>query len=141
MTPAQAIARARRVLEQRTTQDAPRRLKALDNAADDFASATGVRAYVLALKVLELAQIEAIHYAALVAAEQRSRRAQAAGQARAAAYADIDVAAVRAWANEQGLDVPQSGRYLPPAVLTAYRAAHGTLPAPRRRRRARKAGQ
>ena len=136
MTPAQTIARARRVLEQRTTKDAPHRLKALDNAADDFASATGVRAYVLAL-----AQIEAIHYAALVDAEQRSRRAQAAGQARAAAYADIDVAAVRAWANEQGLDVPQSGRYLPPAVLTAYRAAHGTLPAPRRRRRARKAGQ
>jgi hypothetical protein len=147
VTPAQAIARARRVLARRAEHPPTHRLRALDLAGEDLAASRGPRAYTLALKVIELAGIEAAHNAARLDAERRSRRAKAAGRARAAAYAGVDVPAIRAWANTQGLDVPQTGRYLPPAVLAAYRATHPTAPAepappaalaepaPRRRRR------
>jgi hypothetical protein len=55
----------------------------------------------------------------------RLRRQSLAGRARAAGI-DYDPVAVRAWAKANGLPCPVKGRFLPPELVAAYRAAQRT---------------
>lgn len=106
------------------------RLAALDDAAADLRAAwpaTGVleqqRAYVVALRVIDLAMRERTHAEHAIMAAQRQQQTRAAGRQRAALAEGIDARAVRAWAREHGIPCPARGRYLPADVLEQYQAA------------------
>lgn len=79
------------------------------------------RTFALALKARDLLLLERL--AAEAGRAQRSTSAHAAAILRAGML-DYDPEQVRAWARENGHDVPARGRYLPPAIVAAWRAAH-----------------
>ena len=125
---ADTVRRARAALVTRERDVPPaRRLAQLDALERQLLAADVVdmRAYVVALQVLDLATQERHQAAELERSDRRRAAATAAGQARAAQLDGVDVAACRAWARSQGLDVPAAGRFLPRAVVDAWRAAEG----------------
>lgn len=112
--------------EERATIPAPHRLESATNAHTELEKLTrdgaahSPRALAVAMRLLDLLQIERLQAAASIRAERATARAQTAGQARAAA-ADYDPRIVRAWAREHGYTVPARGRYLPEHIVTAWR--------------------
>lgn len=128
MTPTQTARAARQAIARRKDLDAKLRTKPTTAAIRDFTKAdraapSSTRTFALALVVLDLIQLERLGADAIIATRKRSAAAKRAGSARAAGV-DYDVATIRKWARERGLDVPAVGRYLPPHIVQAYRHAN-----------------
>jgi hypothetical protein len=124
----QAVRRAGVVLLERERLDESLRLTALDERAAAYrdaiaGDARGMRAYVIALQIIDLGHQERHQAAELMRAQLRTDAARKAGQARAAAALEVDVPACRSWAVAHGYDVPSRGRYLPGDVVAAWREA------------------